>query len=272
METLLLLTGIYSSIVLILVTIVFFVSQLIEDNSIMDICYGPIFAIATWSTGILTGSFTTLSLIIATIVTLWAIRLSFRIGKRNWGKPEDPRYATWRTSWHAKGRTYFILRSLVQINLLQGLVICIVSLPLIISMSTTYIIPLPLLIIGVLVSIGGLCIEILADYQLDTFIAKKRAGNTDEVLLTHGLFAYSRHPNYVGETLVWWGLSILVIAVPFGYIALLSPLTITYIVVFVTGPMLETQMLRAYPDEFSAYQKQTNYFLPKRTKRASSDL
>ncbi len=102
METLLMLIGIYASLVLIFVTCIFLFAQFKHDNSIIDIWYGPTFAAATWGTLILTQSQTMFTYIIAGMVTLWALRLALHIAKKNWGTPEDIRYATWRTKWRAK--------------------------------------------------------------------------------------------------------------------------------------------------------------------------
>ena len=77
-----------------------------------------------------------------------------------------------------------------------------------------------------------------------------------------GLFRYARRPNYFGETLIWWGLAVIVLPLPFGYLGLISPLLITYIVTMVTGPMLEKIFLEKYPTEYRAYMDRTNYFIP----------
>lgn len=199
---------------------------------------------------------------------MWAFRLGTRIYKKNRGQSEDARYAAWRTAWGARGQLYFLIRSYLQINVLQGFIICLVLSPLIVSLaytdSNTLAYPLLLLFAGAgaLVFTIGLAIEATADWQLDRFIANKRAGIEPAPIMKTGLFRYSRRPNYFGETLVWWGLSIMVLPLPFGYLALLSPLLITYIVTKVTGPMLEKIFLERYPQEYAAYQAITSYFIP----------
>jgi steroid 5-alpha reductase family enzyme len=108
--------------------------------------------------------------------------------------------------------------------------------------------------------------ETVADLQLDRFIMRKQAGLEAAPLMTKGLFMYSRRPNYFGESLVWWGQAIMVLPLPFGMLGILSPLVITYVVVKVTGPMLERIFLEKYPAEYQAYMRTTNYFLPGRPK------
>lgn len=80
--------------------------------------------------------------------------------------------------------------------------------------------------------------------------------------LAEGLFRYSRRPNYFGETLVWWGIATMVLPLPFGYLGLVGPITITYIVTRITGPMLEKIFIEKYNTPYVEYMKQTSYFIP----------
>jgi steroid 5-alpha reductase family enzyme len=259
--TLLLTLAIYAISVLILVTTVFLVAQVLQDNSIMDIAYGPIYALATWSTIFFTSRFDLLSVTVAIAVTIWALRLGIRIGRKNIGAPEDARYAAWREEWTKKGTLYFVVRSYLQINLLQGIVIGLVSLPIILAIVNTAFIPL-WYYLGLALFAFGLAYESVADWQLDAFIAKKKAGATEATLMKQGLFRYSRRPNYFGEATLWWGLALTTLFLPFGFIGLIGPLVITYTVYAITGPMLEKNFLQRYPDEYAQYQAETNYFVP----------
>lgn len=252
----------YSTLVWLLVTTVFCVAILKRDNSIMDIAYGPIFAIAAIGTLSVSDPVTPLPLLITIAITIWATRLGIRILRKNWGKPEDPRYAAWRTEWMQRGYGYFLARSYLQISLLQGLIITIVALPFIMSLTATGPLTTIPVVIGFLLFLFGLGYETTADWQLDRFLARKRAGTESAVLMTTGLFRYSRRPNYFGESLIWWGLAFTVLAIPYGYIALLSPIVITYIVTHITGPMLENLFLERYPAEYRTYMARTNYFIP----------
>jgi steroid 5-alpha reductase family enzyme len=265
--TLLTTATIYGIVVLMLVTAVFIISQLKRDNSLMDVAYGPVYAIAYWATWFLTGTPSGVPLLVGGIVTHWALRLSIRIGRKNWGKPEDARYAAWREAWSKHGQLYVVVRSYLQVNLLQGLIIFIVATPLWLTLVLKSIPQTPLLMLGAALALGGLLYETIADWQLDRFIARKKAGTEDAQLMTQGLFHYSRRPNYFGESLVWWGLAVIVLSNGLsGWFVLASPLLITFILTRVTGPMLENIFLEKYPDAYRAYMRSTNYFIPGRPK------
>ncbi len=253
---------VFITFLFIYVTGVFIIAQTKRDNSIMDIAYGPAFFVSALCTYIYTGPGTTASLLILCGMGIWATRLAIRIGKKNWGKPEDARYAAWRQEWLKKGRWYFIVRSYMQVNILQGIIIFFVSSPFIIAHSAPSDIATFWIIAGTSIYIFGLLYESIADWQLDAFLARKRAGTESAILMTSGLFHYSRRPNYFGETLIWWGFAVIAISLPYGYLAIVSPLLITYIVTKVTGPMLERIFLEKYPTEYRAYMATTNYFLP----------
>jgi steroid 5-alpha reductase family enzyme len=262
MEPLLFNSIVYLSFLLVFVTTVFITAQLKKDNSIMDIVYGPIFFVVGLASYLYSASTSLLAIIILAATLIWSTRLGVRIFKKNRGLPEDARYAAWRTLWMKKGLLYFLLRSYLQINVLQGFVIAIVSLPFIISLSYSEAISLPFVLAGILIFLIGLIIESTADFQLDEFIARKKAGTEAANLMVTGLFRYSRRPNYFGETLIWWGLAIMVLPLPYGWLGLLSPLTITYIVTQVTGPMLENIFIQKYGEQYRAYMKKTSYFIP----------
>jgi steroid 5-alpha reductase family enzyme len=261
MELLLVNIGIVACLIWLLVTAIFFLAQILKDNSIIDIFYGPIFFIVSFLFLIITETDNLLSAIIVMCIGLWAVRLGGRLLIKNFGKPEDARYAKWRREWSAKGNWYFVLRSYLQINLLQGFVILLILLPFIIS-TTSDAYSIPFVLAGALVYLFGLTYETTADVQLDNYLARKKAGTETAVLMTKGLFKYSRRPNYFGETLVWWGQAIMVLALPFGWLALISPLMITFTVVKLTGPLLENQFLEKYPEEYSHYMATTNYMIP----------
>jgi len=228
----------------------------------MDIAYGPAFFTSTIGTAYITGTTTLLPAIIIGCIGAWSIRLSSRIFRKNLGKPEDTRYAKWRDQWMQKGRAYFLIRSYLQVNLLQIVIIFAVAAPAIFALTYPTMYNQWFVLVGFLVFCFGLAYETIADLQLDQFIAGKKAGTEDATLMTRGLFSLSRRPNYFGETLVWWGLAIMVLPLPFGWLAIISPLLITYIVTKVTGPMLEDSFLEKYPEQYQHYIDTTSYFIP----------
>lgn len=261
--------ALYSSLLGVYIIVVFFIAELRKDNSVMDIAYGPAFLVSALGTLWVTGIVSPLPILISILIGIWSIRLATRIFRKNYGKSEDARYAAWRSEWMKRGYSYFMIRSFLQINLLQGSIILLVSLPFLIAVSAPTSIDPLYLGLGLLVYLTGLMIEAIADYQLDQFLTRKRAGTEPAVLMTTGLFAYARRPNYFGETLIWWGLALMVFPLPLGHYAVISPLLITYIVTRVTGPMLERIFLEKYPVEYRTYMKTTNYFFPGPKKRGN---
>jgi len=262
MENLLITSGLVGGLLLIYSIIVFIIARLLHDNSVMDIAYGPAFFISTFGAAYLTHTTNLLPAVLIGCIGAWAVRLSSRIFRKNYGKPEDARYAKWREQWMKKGRGYFLIRSYLQVNLLQIIIIFIVATPAILALANPAAYDSTCLLAGLVVFVFGLTYETIADWQLDRFIAGKKAGTEDATLMTRGLFSLSRRPNYFGETLIWWGLAIMVLPLPFGWIAIISPLLITYIVTKVTGPMLENAFLEKYPEQYQHYIDTTSYFIP----------
>lgn len=261
-DTLLINMSLFGLYLFIYVSFVFLIAVIRQDNSVMDIAYGPAFFFAAVGLLLDTGSIATAAYLIAGLMGIWATRLSLRIFKKNYGKPEDARYAAWREEWQKKGQVYFLVRSFLQINILQALIIMLIAMPFLIAASTVTEPEVWFTLVGVGVFFFGLLYETLADYQLDQFLAKKRAGTESAPIMQTGLFSWSRRPNYFGECLIWLGLSIIVLPLPYGILALISPLVITYIVTKVTGPMLERIFLTKYGETYKAYMASTSYIIP----------
>jgi len=270
MENLLTTSGLVFGILLIYSVIVFFIARIRRDNSVMDIAYGPAFLIGSGGALYLSGTYALLPAIVVGCIAAWAIRLGSRIFRKNLGKPEDARYAKWRQQWMERGRAYFLVRSYLQVNLLQIIIIFAVAAPAIWALAYPAMYNPWFVAIGFLVFCIGLAYETIADMQLDHFIAGKKAGTQSADLMVTGLFSLSRRPNYFGETLIWWGLAIMVLPLPFGWVAIISPLLITYIVTKITGPMLENAFLERYPEQYQHYIDTTSYFIP--WKKKSPDL
>lgn len=262
MENLLIMSGIVGLLLVVYACGIFIIARICRDNSVMDVAYGPAFLVSTAGALYLTETYELLPAVVIGCIAAWSVRLGSRIFRKNLGKPEDARYAAWRDEWMKHGRGYFLLRSFVQVNLFQVVLIFIIAAPAIIALSYPTSYNQWFVLGGFVVFVFGLLYETIADLQLDRFLARKRAGTESATLMTNGLFKYSRRPNYFGETLVWWGLAIMVLPIPLGWLAVVSPLTITYIVTHITGPMLERLFLEKYPTEYAAYMKSTNYFIP----------
>ena len=232
----------------------FLVSLLKKDNSIIDISWGLGFALIAGTTYYVSEMYTPVGLIVSALVVVWGIRLASHVYLRKRGKAEDFRYARWRKEW---GKS-FILRSILQIYALQGSLMLLVGASIIAANSAETAEFGTLQTAGLAVWLIGFTFEVVADLQLEHFRNNtKNKGN----IITSGLWRYSRHPNYFGESLLWIGLWIMVANTPFGMLAVISPLIITLLLRFVSGvPMLEKRYVGN--DEYVAYAAKTNIFLP----------
>lgn len=238
----------------------FVISLIRKDNGTADIAYGWGFVLLAWVTYFL-GVPGIPALIASMLVTVWAVRLSLRIFLRGRGKPEDFRYKQWREEW---GKT-FVVRSFLQVYMLQGLVIFLVSLPVMLLNTYNGMIGLTLLAsLGVVIWLKGFFFETVGDYQLGVFM--KNPDNKGKILGT-GLWKYTRHPNYYGESLMWWGLAILSSATLYGVIgyyaliAFVGPSLITFLLLKVSGvPPLEAHF--AGNPAWEAYKAKTSVFIP----------
>ena len=227
----------------------------IRNNGVVDIAWGIAIGGATLVAYFASPHATLRMALMTTLVLIWATRLSVRIYLRNRGRAEDSRYAAWRVAW---GRSFF-WRSILQIYVLQGVIACVVLLPALIVNSAGG----PALGgVGILaLSLWGIgfFFEARADYELDRFTSNPT--NRGQ-LYTSGLFAYSRHPNYFGEALMWFALALLALPIePFGLLAFLSPILLTFLLLRVSGvPMAEVR-LQGNP-VFEEYRARTSAFLP----------
>jgi steroid 5-alpha reductase family enzyme len=236
-------------------TLVFLLALKLRDNSIVDIAYGLGFVLIGWSGSIVYGSGDTRQLLMLGLVTLWGLRLAGHITLRKQNEEaEDPRYRQWRESW---GET-FVWRSFLQIYLLQGTVIYLVALPLLLVIHNAGG-PLGWLdMLGVLIWLFGFAFEAIGDWQLLQF---KRIPENRGRIMCYGLWRLTRHPNYFGEAILWWGIFLIALGAPLGWLAIISPLLIDFLLLKVSGiPMLEERY--AGDEAFEIYKQRTNAFFP----------
>ena len=232
----------------------FIVGTLIKNNSIVDMGWGIGFVLVAVYSMVRTGNYSVVSLLTTLMVTLWGGRLFYHIFKRNVGKPEDFRYANWRKEW---GK-WVIPRSLFQVYLLQGLMMMIIGFPIVLIHEKSGSEFGVLTAIGIAVWLTGYYFEVVGDAELKKF--KSNPENKGK-LITTGLWALTRHPNYFGEAVMWWGIFIVAISVGVPWFAIISPITITFLLLFVSGvPLLEKSMEKR--PGFEAYAKRTNKFFP----------
>jgi len=239
----------------IFVTLLFFLSTVIKRNDIADIAWGAGIIMVGLVGYALRSVHATTTSIVLLLVVAWGVRLTLRIFVRNLKKEEDARYRVWRETW---GK-WFYLRSYFQVYLLQGLLMIIVGYPLLhLSVFARPGISLPFVFGGSLVWALGFFFEGVGDCQLDAFIASKPPQGA---VLKTDLWRYTRHPNYFGEVTQWWGIFIIMLSIPYGVFAIISPLMITFLILKVSGiPMLEKRF-EGNPN-FEVYKKTTNAFFP----------
>ena len=235
-------------------TLLFLLALTLKDNSIVDIGWGPGFILVSIVTIIYGHPFPGMRGIAYFLVLLWGLRLAVYVFFRNRGRGEDFRYAAWRREW---GRN-FVLRSYLQIFMLQGLIMLIVAYPLVLITVAPFT-PVGLIeMAGGMIWVIGFFFEAVGDYQMSRF--KKNPANRGKIMTT-GLWRCTRHPNYFGETAMWWGVFLLALPLPYGWTAIISPLAISFLLLKVSGiPMLEKKY--AGNPEFEAYKAGTSAFFP----------
>lgn len=227
-----------------------------RNVTIVDSLWGLGFVLIAWLTFIMSDGFWTRKILIAVLVTLWGLRLSAYLTWRNWGKGEDPRYGLWRK----KSGDRFWLVSLFKVFILQALFLWVISLVLQVGQLAATPSKFTWLdFAGVIVWSIGFVFESVADWQLAKF--KSDSANQGRVM-DRGLWAYSRHPNYFGEFLIWWGIYLITLAAPDSWWTILSPIIVTAVLLKMTGiPLTEQELVKRRPG-YSEYIKRTSAFVP----------
>ena len=250
-------TTLLGALVAVLVTMnaMFVVGTRRQDNSLIDIAYGPAFILAGLGAWLASGAADHFRIIlILGLVCLWGVRLGLHIGLRHRGRGEDFRYRNFREAW---GET-FVWRSFLQIYMLQGAVILVVAAPILLVVAQPGGGPAWSDALGGALFALGFFFEAVGDWQLTRFKADPENRGR---LMTRGLWKYTRHPNYFGEAVLWWGFFFLGLGSPLGLWGLVSPLVIGFLLLKVSGiPMLEAKY--AGNPEFEAYKAATSAFFP----------
>lgn len=232
----------------------FVVSLIKKRNDVADVAWGLGFVLMTWISFFLSDASDIRGILVGVLISIWGLRLAWHIHARNKGKAEDYRYLAWRKEW---GK-WFYIRSYFQVYLLQGIFLFLIVLPvLLINKSAGTALGL-FDVVGVSVWLIGFFFEAVGDAQLARFI--KKPENKGK-LMQDGLWAYTRHPNYFGEVTQWWGIWLVALSIPSGWLGIVGPITITLLILKVSGiPMLEKKM-NENPD-FAEYKRKTSVFFP----------
>lgn len=233
---------------------VWLLSLLRKDMSIVDLFWGLGFIGVTLHFSYRLDDLQPKQFLVSYLVILWGLRLAFHIFFRNLGKGEDPRYQAFRADW--KENTWWL--SFFKVFMLQGGLMLIISLSIINVMldSGDYLSKINQF--GIAIWVIGWIFETVADYQLLRF--KKNPANKGRVM-NHGLWRYSRHPNYFGEVCVWWGMFLISIGSGYWFISILSPLLITFLLLKVSGVTLLEKRYEGN-DKYAEYKRKTSTFFP----------
>ena len=235
------------------------ISLAIRDSSIGDPLYSLSMAIVATVFYFMARGNPERQLLVLVLTLVWAARLAFYIGWRNWGH-EDPRYARLRAHAESLGKNYAFY-SLTHVFLSLGAATgFFISFPLFLAQRT----PEPplgtLAFAGVALYVIGLTLETVADIQLAAFKRDKLRQNQ---IMQSGLWRYSRHPNYFGETLVWTGFFLIALETPWGWLAIVSPLMLLWVLLGPLGVgLVERRMRKKRGEAFADYERRTSMFVP----------
>ncbi len=243
-------------VIFILVTLVWGLSVIITNASIVDLFWGMGFVIVNAVYFYYSGDFYARKILLLVLVSIWGIRLFIYLSWRNIGKGEDFRYQEFRRNYGAKRYWWF---SYFQVFLLQGALILFVSLPLLGINATTNSDELNWLdYLGIIVFIVGFVFEAGGDFQLARF--KQNPNNKGKVLNT-GFWKFTRHPNYFGDSAVWWAFGIFSLAAG-SYWTIIGSIGMTLLIIKVSGVALLEKSLNESKPQYRDYIQKTNSFFP----------
>ena len=239
-------------------TALWLLSLYLKDASIIDIFWGPGFAIQAWYYFLFasSGPGNVRNVLLCLLVSVWAVRLALHIGIRNRGKGEDFRYRQWRIDG---GKNYWWI-SFFRVFLIQGMLMWIIGSPLLVAQAEPrLILPTALDGIALLLWAIGFYFEVVGDWQLTQF--KADPANRGKVM-DCGLWRYTRHPNYFGDALIWWAFFLFAVQIPGGGYFVVAPLLMTFLLLRISGAaLLESALLERRP-RYAEYVRKTSAFFP----------
>ena len=235
-------------------------SVALKNASIVDIVWGAGFVVVTWVMQLTIEGDSSRQWLITSMVSIWGLRLSGYLARRNIGHGEDWRYVAMRKR---HGRR-FPLVSLVTVFALQGVVRFLVSLPVQLGHADRSPSVGPVAVMGLLVWFLGIVFEAVGDMQLRRF--KKDPSNAG-LVMDRGLWSLTRHPNYFGDSCVWWGIGIVAAEAGTAAWGLIGPVVMTLFLTKVSGvPMLERSLAKRKPG-YADYMARTSGFFPRPPKK-----
>lgn len=230
-------------------------SLVIRDASIVDRFWGTAFLVIASTAYSVAEGYDVRGGLVLLLVGVWGLRLSVHISARNMGHPEDYRYRAMRRHWGER----FPVVSLLTVFMLQAVLAWVVSLPVQAAIAAPSPSQLTLLdAAGLLLWIVGFLFEAIGDWQLAAF--KSDPGNRGR-LMDRGLWRYTRHPNYFGDALLWWGLWMFALATG-AWWTIVGPALMTLLLLKVSGVALLERNLRKNRPGYTEYCRRTSAFLP----------
>jgi len=242
-------------VIMIMMSVLWLVSVVIKNASIVDPFWGLGFVLAAGFYFYKTGSPEPRKVILMTLVAIWGIRLSSYLFWRNLRKGEDFRYQQFRKNYGEK-RYWWV--SFFQVFLLQGFLMWLISAPLLGAQFSGENSLGVFDIIGVSLWVTGFVFEAGGDYQLSAF--KANPLNKGKVLNT-GLWRYTRHPNYFGDSAIWWGYGFICLGAG-SYLPVLGSLLMTLLIIKVSGVALLEKNLKEQKPQYRDYVEKTSSFFP----------
>jgi steroid 5-alpha reductase family enzyme len=235
--------------------ITFLIGRRIGRYNVVDVTWGVSFvAVAAVAALVGTGDLFR-RLLLLVLVAAWGLRLAWHMIGKSAGKGEDPRYGRLLKD------DFSALNVLRKIFLIQAVATWFISLPIQLSatLGPTPPLLLPVLVAGIVVWVLGVLFEAVGDHQLKVFKADPA---NKGIIMDRGLWAWTRHPNYFGDASVWWGLWLISITGLLSLSTVLSPVAMSYFLVYATGARL-TEKIMANRPGFAEYCARTSFFVPR---------
>jgi steroid 5-alpha reductase family enzyme len=242
-------------VILAMITLLWLVSVIMKNASIVDLFWGFGFVVTAMVYFLNTEGFETRKIVLTTLVAIWGLRLSIYLTWRNAGKGEDFRYQKFRKDY-GEHRYWWV--SFFQVFLLQGLLMWLISAPLLGAQFYPGERLGILDFIGIIFWIVGFAFEAGGDIQLARF--KADANNRGKVL-DKGFWRYTRHPNYFGDTAVWFGYGFICLSAG-SYLPVLGSVLMAALIIRVSGVALLEKTLKESKPEYQEYIRRTSAFIP----------
>lgn len=242
-------------VVVVILGVTFVVGERLGRHNVVDVAWGLSFVGIAFVTAVVGEGDTTRRLLLSGLVIIWGSRLAIHLAIRSRGQGEDPRYE----ALLAKSNQPRVVAVVTRIYLLQGVLVWFISLPVQFAAASNATGWPPLMFVGLGIWCVGIFFEAVGDAQLHIF---KRDPAHRGVVMSTGLWRYTRHPNYFGDACVWWGhFTVALSAGPAILFTIASPIVVTVLLTRVSGKALLERQLKDRPG-YADYVRRTSGFIP----------